>query len=90
MAQAQLSQAAVVRPVCALNEEHADPFSHPTSWLWDFFILTDLFGSACMDKETDSNQTCSTMSGREGAWLAQSLELRLLISGLQVQTPCCV
>ena len=52
---ALLSLAAVVYPVCALSEEHPDPFSHPNHWLWDFFILTDLFGSAGMDKETDSD-----------------------------------
>lgn len=40
-----------------------------------FFILTDLFGSAGMDKEMDSDQTSSTMSGRGGAWLTQLLEL---------------
>lgn len=70
-AQAQGSQAAAavaaeaeVCPVCAHNKEHPDPFTHPTPWLWDVFILPVIFRRGVRAKKWNSNQACSTMSFR--------------------------
>lgn len=70
-AQAQGSQAAAavaaeaeVCPVCAHNKERPDPFSHPTPWLWDVFILPAIFRRWVRTKKWNSNQACSTMSFR--------------------------
>lgn len=68
MTQAEVLQAAVavavtaqeVCPVCAHNEEHPDPFSHPTPWLWDFFTLPDLSGRWVRTRKWNGTQMCST------------------------------
>lgn len=73
MTQAAVFQAAVaaavtaqeVCPVCAHNEKHPDPFSHPTPWLWDFFTLPDVFGRGVRTRQWNGTQMCST-SYKEG------------------------